>query len=92
VEENGKKKETVSSYSLIYSTWLKEVTAYSIEDVIVVIASIKEDQYSYFTKKYIFCGIPENNWSSFYYGLYDLNKSYGERFHKYIFDYKCNCD
>lgn len=42
-------------------------------------------------KRIFFCGIPIMNWSNFRFGGYGDSKSYGERFHKYIIDYKCNC-
>jgi hypothetical protein len=90
VQENGTKTGNVSALSLMYSTWLKDVTAYTIEDKIVVIAEIKKDEYGLSTKKYIFCGIPKQNWENFYWGVNDFGKSYGERFNKYIMDYRCN--
>lgn len=77
----------VSSISLMNSEWLKNVEAYKIEGVIIVIATIKNES-SYFGKEYVFCGVPESNWTSFSYGY---SGSYGERFHQYIIDYQCNC-
>jgi hypothetical protein len=91
VEKNGRLKGSVSQFQLIESSWLKEVKAYSIDNTIVVIAEIKRDDYGFNTKKYVFCGIPSSNWDSFYFGLTDLGKTFGERFQKYIFDYKCDC-
>ena len=91
VKNNGKNKGSVSSYQLINSSWLKEVKAYSIENIIVVIAEIKKDEWGFNTKKYIFCGIPNINWDAFCFGMFDIDKTYGERFHKYIIDYKFNC-
>lgn len=90
VIQNGTRKASVNQFQLIESSWLKDVTSYTIENTIVVIAEIK-DEYGFNTKKYIFCGIPSTNWDSFYYGYNDLDKTYGERFHKYIFNNKCNC-
>ena len=89
--DEGYRIGTVSSILLYNSSWLKEVEAYSISNTIVVIAEIKQDEYGFNTKKYIFCGIPKSNWDAFCYGLYDSDKTYGERFHKYIYDYKCEC-
>uniref|UniRef100_UPI004049725B hypothetical protein n=1 Tax=Flavobacterium sp. TaxID=239 RepID=UPI004049725B len=91
VIKNGKEIGKVSSTSLITSDWLKEVTAYSIEGQIVVIAAIKTDSIGYSSKKYIFCGIPKSNWESFS-SIYNMTKTYGERFHTYIIDYKCLCN
>jgi len=91
VEDEGYVKGTVSSIKLIDSSWLKEVKAYSIENTIVVIAKIKKDKWAINSKKYIFCGISSYNWNAFFYGLYDIGKTYGERFHKYIYDNKCKC-
>lgn len=58
---------------------------------IYVVAEIKKDDYGFTVNKYIFCGIPFLNWTSFQFGSYGASASYGERFHKYIFDYKCDC-
>ncbi|RXG29880.1 hypothetical protein [Leeuwenhoekiella marinoflava] len=91
VKKNGYKKAEVSSYQLYDSSWLKKVTAYTIDNTILVVAEIKKDEYSIYTKEYIFCGIPSTSWDYFYYGLYDIGKSYGERFHKYIIKRQCNC-
>lgn len=92
VEKEGYKKGNLNSLQLVSSDWLNSVTAYEIEDVIVVVAEIKKPgNLIYNTKKYIFCGIPSSNWNSFYYGLSDIGKSHGERFHKYIYNYQCNC-
>lgn len=87
----GYKKGAVSSYTM-NSSWLNEVTAYSYENKIFVVAKIKENEYSYNTNSYIFCGIPSMNWTNFVYGGYGDDDSYGKRFHKYIMDYKCNCN
>ncbi|MDX1774675.1 hypothetical protein DFR65_10762 [Oceanihabitans sediminis] len=83
-------KGTLSSYTLD-SDWLQEVKAYSYDYKTYVIAKIKKNEYSYQTNTYIFCGIPSTNWSNFQYGSYGDSKSYGERFHKYIINYKCHC-
>ncbi len=91
VIKNGYIKANVNSLQLINSSWLKDVTAYSVDNKIVVIAEIKTDNTGIFTKKYIFCGITSSTWDSFYYGLSDFGKSYGERFQKYIIDNVCNC-
>lgn len=81
---------TVSSY-LMDSSWLNEVTAYSYDGKYYIIAKIKKDEYSYSTTSYVFCSVPYMNWSNFRTGSYGDSKSYGERFHKYIIDYQCNC-
>lgn len=91
VRKDGYKKGTVSSTQLINSSWLKEVEAFEINNAIVVIAEIKKDEWGFSSKEYVFCGIPSSNWSAFYYGTYETGKTYGERFHKYIIDYVCNC-
>lgn len=92
VKSNGSRKATVNSWQLINSEWLKEVEAWEIDDAIVVIASIKKDQYTFLAKDYIFCGIPSRNWDNFYNSWSDVGKTYGEKFHLYIIDYICNCN
>jgi hypothetical protein len=92
VKRNGREKATVSSLQLFNSSWLKEVKAYDIENTIVVIASIKKDEYTLFAKDYVFCGIPSRNWDSFYNSWVDIGKTYGEKFHLYIIDYICDCN
>lgn len=91
VKQEGNRKATVSSVQLMHSSWLKEVEAYTIENTIVVIAEIKRDEWGINTKEYVFCGIPSSNWDAFYGGWNDRDKTFGERFRKYIFEYKCNC-
>lgn len=90
IETKGYSKEIFYSYSL-NSSWLYKVKAYSYDYKIYVIAEIKENEYSYSTKNYVFCGIPQQNWTNFQFKSYGDSGSYGERFHKYIIDYKCNC-
>ena len=90
IVKEGYSKATISSY-VLNSSWLYKVIAYEYEYKTYVIAEIKKSEYSYETSTYIFCGIPNMNWSNFQYGAYGDVKSYGERFHKYIIDYKCNC-
>lgn len=91
VVRNGHYKGEVSSLALINSTWLKSVTAYRYKNSIFVVAAISTDKYRFSSKKYIFCGIPTRNWESFADGLVDFDLSYGEKFHKYIMEYKCDC-
>ncbi|TVZ60041.1 hypothetical protein NA63_2589 [Flavobacteriaceae bacterium MAR_2010_105] len=90
IQTKGYYKSSLSNFSL-NSEWLYEVKAYTYEYTIYVIAKIKPNPYSFNTKAYVFCGIPSQNWSNFQYGGYGDSNSYGERFHKYIFDYRCNC-
>jgi len=94
VKQEGRRFDSVGSYSLYNSSWLKNVEAYKVtieyRDVIFVIAEIKENEYSYRTHKYIFCGVPDSNWRNFKSSYY-MESTYGERFHKYIMDYVCNC-
>jgi len=90
VVDEGYNKASVNSYSLINSEWLRSVKAYDLQGKTFVVAEIKKNN-SYLAKKYIFCGVPSSNWNAFYSGLYDLRTPYGERFHKYIMDYECNC-
>lgn len=88
IKDNGSKKATISSYTL-NSSWLNEVVAYSYDNAIYVVAEIKVNENSDKMNKYIFCGIPDRNWSSF---QNDSSETYGERFHNYIFNYKCDCE
>ncbi|QEC68737.1 hypothetical protein FRZ67_16020 [Panacibacter ginsenosidivorans] len=91
ITTNGYYKASLASYTL-NSSWLYKVTAYTYEYKTYVIAEIKKDEYAITTKKYIFCDIPSSNWINFQIGAYGDSNSYGERFHKYIMDYKCDCN
>ncbi|PWK18562.1 hypothetical protein [Xanthomarina spongicola] len=91
VKKEGREIGSVSSIQLINSSWLKKVTCYNIDGNLAVIANIKTNDYSLYGKDYIFCGITSYNWNAFNNSLYLLNSTYGELFHKYIFDYKCDC-
>lgn len=74
------------------SQWLKDVKLYQYGDSYFVIASIKtKSDYTYSGKEYIFCGIAKTQWNNFKTGVYDVHLSYGERFHKYIIDFLCDC-
>ena len=84
----GEEDEIPSYY--LNSSWLYGVTAYTYNDVIYVVAEIKANEYSYNTNKYIFCGISTLDWMLFQLGDSETF-SFGERFHKYIINYKCNC-
>ena len=91
IENNGKLEKQVMSL-VLDSSWLQKVTLYKYDNKYYVVAKIKKDEYSYFTKSYVFCNIPYSNWTRFY-SLYNYSSSdtYGERFHKYIIDYICDC-
>jgi hypothetical protein len=91
ITSNGYSKGTLINYTLD-SEWLKEVKAYSYDYKIYVVAKIKRNEYNYQANTYIFCGISSTNWSNFKNGGYGDSDSYGERFHKYIFDFKCDCN
>lgn len=88
VKSEGYYKANVPSY-ILDSEWLSDVTAYSYDYKVYVIAKIKKSEWDFNPKSYVFCGIPENNWSKF--SSWYSNHTYGERFHAYIMDYKCNC-
>ncbi|WP_281631839.1 hypothetical protein [Flavobacterium luteolum] len=89
--DKGYQKASLSNY-ILDSSWLYKVTAYEYNYKTYVIAEIKENEYSYKTSTYIFCGISNMNWNYFQFGDYNDSNSYGERFHKYIFNYKCDCE
>lgn len=89
VKDEGFKKGSLNNVDMKSSSWLEEVTAYEVEDIIVVIASIRKDEWGVNREDYIFCDIPSSNWDSFY---YNLHESFGELFHKNIMDYRCNCN
>lgn len=74
---------------LLDSSWLYEVNLYYTDGKYFVVAVVQHD--NFMKSKYIFCGIPKTNWNNFYFGQNDPNSTYGERFHKYIIDYKCDC-
>ncbi len=88
VKSEGYYKANVPSY-ILDSEWLSDVTAYSYEYKVYVIAKIKKSEWDFNPKSYVFCGIPESNWTKFSSTFSD--HTYGERFHAYIMDYKCNC-
>lgn len=91
IETKGMYNSSLSSYTLD-SSWLTKVTLYSYDMNYYVVANIKPNEYSYTSKPYIFCGIPYRNWLNFKNGSYGVTDSYGERFHKYIFNYQCDCN
>jgi len=88
VLDAGVLKAEVDEYTL-NSSWLKKTKIYEIEDKYVVLAWIKPKDYYSDVYVYIFCEIPASNWNYFVDQFSTL--SYGERFNKYIFENKCNC-
>ena len=94
IETNNKLLGTVSSLELLYDVpWLKEVRCYESENDVYVIADFYLDDIFYSTKKYVYCNIPKVNWESFSKQCCPLDlDGYGKKFHKYIADYKCDCE
>ena len=90
IQQKGYHKDTLSNYTLD-SEWLYEGKAYDLNRKIYIIAKIKKNEYSYQTNTYIFCDIPSSNWYNFKNGDYGDSESYGNRFHKYIINHKCDC-
>jgi hypothetical protein len=94
VEENGDKDWwTLESHELLRSDWLNEVYCYEVDDVLVVVAEFKKyETFQWEYQKYIFCNIPKRNWENFKSIRIDMTEGYGKKFHKYIFNYKCDCN
>lgn len=90
ISEDGKYMSEVTQPGIIQSSWLKSVTAYEYDGKIFAIAIIKRNDYDSIGKKYIFCNIPMKNWDSFAHS-FQVTLTFGEKFHKYIIDYECNC-
>lgn len=89
VYKNGRAKDKFDSFLFRYSSWLKEVESYTIDNKIVVIATLSNNGLN---KQYIFCDVPPKVWDSFYNNrMFLLDKTVGEQFHEYIYSYKCNC-
>lgn len=77
-------KETANCYG---SSMLVKVDFYKVGNNNYAVAYIKNNEYDFKGKPYLFCGIPSMNWSYFKYNT----KSWGESFNKYIKEYTCNC-
>lgn len=90
VKLHGYYKGRVDPWMTNSSSWIWSVSAYSIENKIAVVATLKTNNYGG-KKDYVFCGIPEKNWYNFTSIMISSNSSYGKRFHKYIMPYKCDC-
>jgi len=91
-KEESYSNDEISSYKLSESSWLKKVKAYHFTNNSTVITAEIKLKNSYETKKYVFCGVSFDIWVVFKTGVYDSNTTYGERFHKYIFNNKCDCN
>lgn len=92
VRENGRNVGTIKESEIINSSWLKRIEGFSINGNTVVIANIYLNKQKVNSQEYIFCGISAINWDIFYGGRYQVGLSLGEKFHEYIFEYKCNCE
>lgn len=45
------------------------------------------------TKKYVFCGVSDSDWSDFTWILPpDAGMSFNKKYHKYLKPYKCDCE
>lgn len=86
VIDNYRYPSTVNCFG---SELLVKVQRYDVDGTGFVVAYIKQTEYDFRGKPYIFCGISSYNWSMFRSG--GFGGSWGESFHKYIMDYKCNC-
>jgi hypothetical protein len=86
--------QNVSSIDLFSSSWLYEVSAYTIKSKIYVIAVIKNENLLATKSEYVFCDVPIENWEKFYDRLVGLRegKSYGEKFREYILPNICDCE
>lgn len=90
--ENKLTRRRTSLPFTLSSSWLYQVEAYDYEGKVIVIAEIRTEGQLY-PKKYIFCNVPVENWNYFedpWKG--GLSKTYGEKFHEAIIDYKCDCE
>lgn len=78
-----------TSVSCYGSSFLVKATYYECENVGFVIAYVKQNDYDYRGKPYIFCGVSLMDWSNFKAsGMYG---SWGKAFYKYIKPHTCNC-
>lgn len=72
------------------SSMLAKAEFYEVDGGGLVIAYIKQNDYDFSGKPYIFCGISSQRWAKFKSeGMY--SGSYGKAFHAYIMDYTCDC-
>ena len=75
--------------SCFTSSMLVKATYYEAENMGFVVAYIKKNEYDYYGRPYIFCGISSQRWS--YFKSNGTFGSWGKSFHTYILDYACNC-
>jgi hypothetical protein len=93
VYKYGTSKGTIDNSLFLTSEWLKKTEAFSIDNSIVVIAEFYTNESHSSSQRYVFCGVPPSNWDTFYDNrMLLLDKSLGEQFREYIYDYKCNCN
>ena len=71
------------------SSMLARVGYYEYNNMGFVVAYIKDSEYDFSGDPYIFCGISSYTWNSF--KSSGMTGSWGESFHEYIMDNKCNC-
>lgn len=84
------KYDSKRSTSCYTSSMLVKVDYYRLNDAGFVVAYIKENDYDFNGRPYVFCGISQRRWNSFTSGgIYE--GSWGKAFHKYIRDYTCDC-
>jgi hypothetical protein len=93
VSMNGTSIGVIDNSMFINSEWLRKAEAFSIDNSIVVIADFYKDKNHSSFQRYVFCSVPASNWDTLYNNrMLLLDKSLGEQFHQYIYDYKCNCN
>lgn len=72
------------------SSWLNSVTMYDYRGTIYVIAFLEVSAGKF--KPFIFCGVPYDNWDNFDWEIIDEELSLGQKFRKYIYKFKCDCN
>ena len=85
VQQESGYPDTATSFT---SSFIKKVDYYRVDGVGVCIAYIKQNDWDFEGKPYIFCGISQYTWSMFRAESYN---SMGKAFNKYIIDRTCDC-
>lgn len=86
VVENYDYEDSMSCFN---SSVLARAEYYEVDGYGFVVAYIKEYDYDYKGKPYIFCSISSYEWINF--KSEGISNSWGKAFHKYIRDNTCDC-
>lgn len=86
VIQNSRPPSVIYCYN---SSMLIKVLRFKVDGIGFVVAYIKQSEYDFIGKPYVYCGVSDVSW--LYFQSEGLIGSWGQSFHRNIKQHKCNC-